>query len=297
MTRDPRITGLLRWYRAHGRSLPWRNTDDPYRIFISEIMLQQTQASRVIDFFDAWLQTFPNWNALARATTPELLRAWAGLGYNRRALYLREAAKHVVKHGVPNSEEEWRLLKGVGPYTAAAVHAFTSKQPTTAVDTNIRRVIGRLVLGMPTPGLSDDARIIAYLKRSLNRPGDWLALHALMDIGATICLPKAPACEICPFNKYCKARSGIKHRLLRESKKKSSNETIHKGKKYPDRIYRGRILQAVRMKKRIAISSLGPIIDNTFQSEHDSDWLLRMIDRMKRDGFIQEKNSQLMICE
>lgn len=297
MTRDPRITALLRWYRQHGRTLPWRTTNDPYRIFISEIMLQQTQASRVIDFFDAWLKRFPNWKSLADATTPDLLHAWAGLGYNRRALYLREAAKRVVEHGIPTTEAKWRLLKGVGPYTAAAVYAFTSKRPAAAVDTNIRRVVGRYALGISSPVLVDDPRVIAHLKKFLNRPGDWLTLHALMDIGAMICSPKSPDCERCPFYKTCKARRSLSKPIARSDIKKKIHETIQEGKKFPDRIYRGRILKIVRTHKRISISSIGPMIDSAFQNQQDSAWLLRMIDRMKRDGFIKEKNSQLTICD
>ena len=113
--RDPRITKLLSWFNRYGRTLPWRFIDDPYHIFVSEIMLQQTQAARVIDFYQAWLKIFPTWESLANAKTPQLLHAWAGLGYNRRALYLREAARQVIEQGVPQSEEAWRTLKGVGP--------------------------------------------------------------------------------------------------------------------------------------------------------------------------------------
>lgn len=295
MARDPRITALLQWYRRHGRSLPWRNTDDPYRIFISEIMLQQTQASRVIEFYNAWLKRFPDWDSLARATTPALLHAWAGLGYNRRALYLRDAAKQVVDRGIPKTEEEWRLLKGVGPYTAAAVYAFTAKKPAPAVDTNIRRVIGRFALGIPTPTLSDDPRVRSFLNNALNRSTDWLALHALMDIGATICFPKSPNCDRCPFKQSCKARKKIEKQPILPTKSNRTHETVHAGKKFPDRIYRGRILKIIRDQKRIPISSLGRLIDKTFRDEDDHAWLLRMIDRMKHDGFIKENKSSLTL--
>src|SRR5688572_3982677 len=112
---------LLHWFDHEGRKLPWRDTRDPYRILVSEIMLQQTQVSRVIDFYRAWMKQFPTWNALAKASNSEIIHAWAGLGYNRRGLMLRDIAKQIVHDGIPKSREAWLALKGVGPYTADAL--------------------------------------------------------------------------------------------------------------------------------------------------------------------------------
>lgn len=295
--RDPRIRALLYWFKLHGRTLPWREIDDPYKIFVSEIMLQQTQASRVINFYSSWLKTFPTWNALAKAKTPQLLKAWAGLGYNRRALYLRESARWVVQHSTPKTQAEWQLLKGVGPYTAGAVHAFTSKIPTATIDTNIRRVIGRSMLGIISPSLGDDERILKTLKKSLTDKDDWLALHALMDLGAMICSPRSPQCSICPLQGYCKATKKIQSnpKLKSVSTKKKTQETIQPGKKFPDRIYRGRILKLIRDNEKISMHEIGNKIDETFDQQKDSDWLLRMIDRMKKDGFIEMKKNILSI--
>lgn len=297
--RDQRIKALLHWFTLHGRTLPWRDIDDPYKIFVSEIMLQQTQANRVIDFYTSWLKTFPTWKALADAKTPKLLKAWAGLGYNRRALYLRESARHVIQNRIPKTQAEWQTLKGVGPYTAGAVFAFTSKTPTATIDTNIRRVIGRSMLGLSLPALEDDSRILKALKKSLTHKDDWLSLHALMDLGAMICSPRSPQCSICPLERYCKATKKLQtnqpHKKL--SAKKTVRETIHEGKKFPDRIYRGRILKLVRDKKNISIHRIGNMIDETFNQEKDLDWLLRMIDRMKKDGFIEVKKNILSITQ
>lgn len=295
--RDKGIASLLRWFRIHGRSLPWRGIDDPYQIFISEIMLQQTQASRVIEYFESWIKQFPTWESLAKAKTPDLFQSWAGLGYNRRALYIREAAKQVIERGIPKTEEEWRALKGVGPYTAAAVYAFTTKRPAPAIDTNIRRVIGRSMLGLPFPTLQDDPRVLQALKKALTEKGDWLALHALMDVGATICLPKSPRCEACPLREQCKARTYFTDEQTKNTSrpKQKSRERIHEGKKIPDRIYRGRILKLIQEKKSILIHRIGALVDETFVAANDEAWLLRMIDRMKRDGFIEQKNDRLTI--
>lgn len=259
-------------------------------------MLQQTQAARVVDFYAAWLKRFPTWEALANAKTPELLHAWAGLGYNRRALYLRDAARQVTEQGVPKTEEDWRMLKGVGPYTAAAVYAFASKRPSTAVDTNIRRVIGRFALGILYPVLQDDPKIVSVLKKLFTHPGDWMALHALMDIGATICLPRVPLCEICPLRSFCKATSEFSASTpVARTLKKKPVESIHEGKKFPDRIYRGKILKLIRERNSVRVHDVGTMVDPTFNPSADQDWIIRIIERMKRDGFIDERKGKLFL--
>ncbi|MFA5130348.1 MAG: A/G-specific adenine glycosylase [Patescibacteria group bacterium] len=294
---DQRLAILLRWYSRHARDLPWRRTDDAYAIFVSEIMLQQTQVSRVISIFEAWIKRFPNWTTLAQAKTPELLRAWAGLGYNRRALYLRESARTVIESGVPRTIDDWARLKGVGPYTAAAVHTFVSKQPSAAIDTNVRRVIGRLTLGLASPSEKADARIRSSLRSMFKQsPKAWKALHAMMDLGSMICTPRSPKCSICPLRDACLARPKFE-RGIRTKKKKVAREKIHKGKKFPDRIYRGRILALARTKKNISIASLGRKIDQNFDAHNDSDWLLRMLDRMRKDGLIQMTKGHILISK
>ncbi len=280
---DRRITRILRWYRTHGRDLPWRKTRDPYRIFVSEVMLQQTQVARVIDYYERWIKRFPTWRSLAKAKTDALIRAWAGLGYNRRTLYMRDAAQHVTRDGVPTSIDEWKRLKGVGSYTAAAIYAFTTHKPAAAIDTNIRRVIGRLYFGKAHPAPPDDMRVARVLKRASNHE----LLYALMDLGALVCSSSVPKCADCPLRKSCKAAPKfLGSKKVR--KRKKVTERIHRGKKFPDRIYRGRILSLVRTKQSVRLRDIGPRIDTTFTKSKDEHWIRTMVERMVRDGLLHK---------
>ncbi|HNV71578.1 MAG TPA: A/G-specific adenine glycosylase, partial [Candidatus Ozemobacteraceae bacterium] len=182
---------LLDWYDQKGRDLPWRETSDAYRVLVSEIMAQQTQIARVLPFFEHWLIRFPDWRRLAKAEVAEVIRAWSGLGYNRRALTLQNIAKQVVERGLPASETEWLELKGVGPYTAAALTVFALGQRAVPIDTNIRRVTGRWLLGVPLPELSHDRHlrtVLAPMVGRLKRFADFF--QALFDLGATVCVKK-----------------------------------------------------------------------------------------------------------
>ena len=175
---DP-ARALLSWYARAGRDLPWRRTRDPYRILVSEVMLQQTQVARVVPRYEAWVERWPDPAALAAAPVADVLRAWVGLGYNRRALRLHEAAGVVARDGWP---EDLTSLPGVGPYTAAAVGAFAFDRDEVALDTNLRRVLARTrgTLVLP-PGRA----------RAFN--------NAVMDLGATVCTARRPRCDACPL--------------------------------------------------------------------------------------------------
>jgi A/G-specific adenine glycosylase len=205
--RDPSAAraSLLDWYVAHGRRLNFRTRRDPYAVLVSELMAQQTQISRVEPAWAAWLERFPSVEALAAAPTADVLRAWAGLGYNRRALDLQRAARMVVEvYGgrFPSSVEELWRLPGVGPYTARAVAAIAFGERVGAVDTNVRRVLGRVVGGWG--GL--DAATLQSVADDLvpeGRAGEWT--HALMDVGARFCRPRRPACGDCPLRAWCAA--------------------------------------------------------------------------------------------
>jgi A/G-specific adenine glycosylase len=174
------LTGtLLAWYAAEGRDLPWRRTRDPYRILVSEVMLQQTQVARVVPRYEAWVERWPDAAALAAAPVADVLRAWIGLGYNRRALRLHEAARVVARDGWP---EDLRDLPGVGPYTAAALGAFAFGRDEVAMDTNLRRVLDRTGGALELP------------------PGRGAAFNnAVMDLGATVCTSRRPRCPACPL--------------------------------------------------------------------------------------------------
>jgi A/G-specific adenine glycosylase len=183
---------LLVWYRGHGRDLPWRRTRDPYAILVSEVMLQQTQVERVIPRYNAWLERWPTVEALAAAPVGEVIRAWQGLGYNRRAVNLHRAAEQISREGW---REELTALPGVGRYTADAVRRFAFDVDVLPVDTNVRRVQDR------TGATFSSA-----------------AAGALMDLGATVCLARIPRCAACPLADGCPSRGRRYEPLRRQSR-------------------------------------------------------------------------------
>ena len=198
---------MLKWYDANGRTMPWRvrgAAADPYRVWLSEIMLQQTTVAAVAPYFKRFLVRWPTVEALAAAPRDELLGAWAGLGYYSRARNLHAAARILAEQGLPADEAGWRALPGVGPYTAAAIAAIALDQPANVVDGNVERVMARLhAVERPLPDAKTELRALAGELVTAERPGDWA--QALMDLGATICTPKSPKCAQCPWIKACAA--------------------------------------------------------------------------------------------
>jgi len=291
-------TRLLRWYDKHGRDLPWRKTRDPYRILVSEIMLQQTQVSRGLIFYDRWLGQFPNWNKLASATNSQVIQAWAGLGYNRRALMLRDIARRIVENGVPSTEDGWRELKGIGPYTAAAISAFSLRQRTLPIDTNVRRVLGRLLFGTTYPQPTIDDRIRANADRVLPKRGRFYDVpQAIFDLATTHCT-KVPACATCPMRSVCPAAAKFLSGRVRVPKQmvKKAVESKHRDKRFPDRIYRGRILKFVRENGSAAIDEIGPVVDAGYDAEADRDWIIAMVGRMEKDGMVRQVQCRISLA-
>ncbi len=192
------VGALLDWYARVRRPLPWRATRDPYALLVSEVMLQQTQAGRVVPYYEAFLTRFPDPGTLAAAPPRDVLAAWSGLGYNRRALALQAAGRVVVARGWPDDLTE---LPGVGPYTAAAVASFAWDRPEPAIDTNARRVIGRFD-GVERRRAALAARAAELLPAG--RAADFN--QAMMELGATVCRPRAPRCDECPVRKGCATR-------------------------------------------------------------------------------------------
>ena len=196
---------VLAWYDSSGRNLSFRSTNDPYAVLVSEVMAQQTQIGRVADAWVDFLYAFPTIQALADASPADVLRAWRGLGYNRRALNLWRAARVVVdEHGgeLPREVAGLERLPGIGPYTARAVAAIAFATPVGAVDTNVRRVLGRVLAGSRDAFGRAESQRIADESVPPERPGDWT--HALMDVGATLCRASAPACDRCPAVAHCR---------------------------------------------------------------------------------------------
>jgi A/G-specific adenine glycosylase len=207
------VKRLLAWYDANRRRLPWRalpgETPDPYRVWLSEIMLQQTTVAAVGPYFHNFLKRWPTMKALAAAPVEEVMSAWAGLGYYSRARNLHACAKAVAAdHNgkLPADEEALRKLPGIGPYTAAAVAAIAFDKRAAPVDGNIERVLARLfALKEPLPGVKPELRAIAETLAPAKRSGDFA--QAMMDLGATICTPKSPACGNCPWSDDCVGRA------------------------------------------------------------------------------------------
>jgi A/G-specific adenine glycosylase len=200
---------LHRWYKKHSRDLPWRTTRDPYRILVSELMLQQTQVSRVLDFYKRFLERFPDLHSLAKARPHRVLEAWEGLGYYARARNLHKLARQVTtnRHGViPSEPSELQALPGIGAYTAGAVASFAYEKRAALVDTNVARVLHRVfapeIDPKSGPGLK---RLWQLANELLPRTGKvtWTHNQALMELGALVCSARAPKCLACPVKPLC----------------------------------------------------------------------------------------------
>jgi len=222
----PDARDLLTWYDRHRRELPWRarpgEKPDPYRVWLSEIMLQQTTITAVRPYYLAFLERFPSVEALAQAPVETVMQAWAGLGYYSRARNLHACAKTVVaQHGArfPGSESALLELPGIGPYTAAAVVAIAFDKPAAAVDGNVERVMSRMfMVDEPLPRAKRRLKTLTESLVPANRSGDFA--QALMDLGATICVPKRPLCALCPWMEACAARAaGAQEAFPRKSEK------------------------------------------------------------------------------
>jgi A/G-specific adenine glycosylase len=216
---------LLTWYRASARDLPWRRTREPYRVWLSEIMLQQTRVETVLPYFERFTAKFPTVRELADADIDDVLKLWAGLGYYSRARNLHRAARVVANDldgKFPNTAEALQNLPGVGRYTAAAIASIAFNQPVAVLDGNVKRVLARLfAITKPIEGARTQTQLwnLAEQLLSPRRPGDHN--QAMMELGARICLPKNPSCEICPVRRWCRAyEQNAQNRLpLRKRKK------------------------------------------------------------------------------
>jgi A/G-specific adenine glycosylase len=220
---------LLGWFRQFQRDLPWRQNKDPYRVWLSEIMLQQTRVAAVIPYYERFLERFPDVRTLAEAPQEEVLRLWSGLGYYSRARNLQAAAQQIVgKHNgqFPQSEEDVLALPGIGAYTAAAILSIAFEQKHAVLDGNVARVLARL--GAIRGDLRAGNRWKALQETANNlldpkSPGDWN--QAMMELGATLCTPKSPQCLLCPVGKFCGARQlGIAEELPDKRKKRDTVE-------------------------------------------------------------------------
>jgi A/G-specific adenine glycosylase len=317
--------GILDWYRAGHRDLPWRRTRDPYAILVSEIMLQQTQVDRVIPKYGQFLSLYPTLQALAAAPRAEVIRSWSPLGYNLRAVRLHEIARQAVEqHGgrLPDTLDGLLSLRGIGPYTAGAVACFAFGVPAAAMDTNVRRVLGRIFAAEVPAAAAGDDRVAWRLAGTALPPAppdayDWN--QALMDLGATVCVARTPRCLLCPVQTRCSARvtwqplasphliaavaegrgvyaAGALPPTAEAGAPAPSADSPRRSRARPPaprfegsrRWYRGRIVDALRALppgETLSLESLGPQIKPDY-APADREWLLELATALARDGLV-----------
>jgi A/G-specific adenine glycosylase len=287
--------GLLGWYAINRRDLPWRQTRDPYRILLSEMMLQQTQVPRVLPRWIAWLEQFPTLEALAAAPTAEVLRAWSGLGYNSRAVRLQAVARHVVAEydgQMPRDVDTLLALPGIGAYTARAVACFAYEQDLPVLDTNVKRVLHRVLVGADAPKpLLNDRQLWALATEAVpaGRGYDWN--QGLMDFGSSICTARKPACLVCPLRPICKAAPTIATALAEQQG--ARRRAVGNGERAVPftstaRYFRGqtlRVLGAHRDTGGIALDTLGPQVKADYTSA-DRQWLYDLVATLHKDGLV-----------
>lgn len=280
---------IFRWYARRRRPLPWRKTSDPYKILVSEIMLQQTQVSRVTQKYKEFLKRFPTLASLARARTSSVIRAWSGLGYNARALRLQNLARLVVREyggRIPEDPDLLLTLPGIGKYSANAIACFAFHREVPVVDTNIHRVLSRIFWRAhhPKDRVAERSAWRAaemLLPRGCSR--DWTL--ALMDLGATICTARRPLCAECPVSAIC--RSAFLLDGNETGKRRAKEEPSHDG--VPNRLYRGRIVEVLRNvngRGDIELHELGKRIKTPFKRSEEA-WLRSLLRGLEDDGLVK----------
>lgn len=282
--------GLRSWFAANRRDLPWRQSRDPYHILLAEVMLQQTQVDRVLPYYDAFLTRFPTLDALAGAPIAEVIKLWAGLGYNRRAVNLQRTARYVVGEldGLfPTGVAALARLPGIGPYTAGAIACFAFERDVAFLDTNMRRVIHRLFVGVDVPAHAATEKELLALATAILPPGHgWEWNQALIEFGALHCTARRPACVICPLQADCAAFPEIQGAIaiLPRGSRRQAESPFTGSNRY----FRGRAVAALRelnddASTGIDLSTLGPRVREDFR-EADLPWLYDLVRELARDG-------------
>ncbi|HIH15049.1 MAG TPA: A/G-specific adenine glycosylase [Nanoarchaeota archaeon] len=272
---------ILLWYEEHGRKLPWRETQNPYKILVSEMMLQQTQVDRVIPKYHSFLTRFPTVHSLAEASPGEVLQYWSGLGYNRRALYLHQCAQALVKEkNFPETVEELQKLPGLGSYTAAAVLSFALNKDVVVIDVNISLLYKRIFF----PKINVEKIALDVLPSGRSR--DWH--NALMDLGSLYCHRKNPDCVHCPLQKLC-ASAGDKKKIFSTWQRKKVQSF-----KSSNRIVRGVILKLLIKKDGQSIERILTSLDA--QGIKREKYLFQnILVRLEEDGLIVMKEKKLFL--
>ena len=284
---SPRRVGakaLRRWYAPRRGAYPWRETRDPYAIWVSEVMLQQTQASRVVDAYRRFLARFPTVRSLAAASRRDVVHAWDGLGYNRRAVWLSEGARAIVgDHGgfVPRDPAALRALPGVGPYTAAAVASMAFGEPVAVVDTNVRRVVARVHLGVD--GRDAPVALVWELAQDwLDRDDPVTWNQAVMDLGREICRPR-PRCGVCPLSGDCR---------FRRSGAVAARGSGRAGDPFDgsSRQVRGAVVRALRSRESLSVARLAA------ETGFDAGRVEAAVAGLTTDGLIESRSGRVRLA-
>jgi A/G-specific adenine glycosylase len=315
---------MLDWFAAHARDLPWRHTRNPYSILVAEMMLQQTQVDRVLPRYHAFLEEYPTLDDLAAAPSADIIRQWAGLGYNRRAINLQRIARTIRDQhsgSFPRQVEQLRQLPGIGPYTAGAIACFAFEQDVAFMDTNIRRVLRRVLLGPEdtAPALPD--RALLEQGQSLIPPGQgWAWNQGLMELGALVCTAARPLCWRCPLREHCRAYATWRQADETLFVDEQQPSTPDAPAVYPatrssrparrvaeraaqpfvgsQRYYRGKLvaqLRALPPGEQVALEHLGPQIKDDFSPDADLDWLRNLVAGLVRDGLAEMTDNHVSL--
>jgi A/G-specific adenine glycosylase len=285
---------VLEWYRRVHRDLPWRHTRDPYAILVSEVMLQQTQVERVLPKYTDWMARYPTLAALAAAPRADVIRAWAGLGYNLRAVRLHEIARQAVDRfggALPATLDGLLSLNGIGRYTAGAVMCFAHNAPEPVLDTNVRRVLGRIFAAEAPDAIDDDRMAWPLAAAALPAEADVYEWNqALMDVGATICLSRTPRCLLCPAQEPCTARrewfapdadgapAAVAERRATYAPRRPKQGKFEGSRRW----YRGRIVDALREAPAgVTVGNLAARI------ELDAAETAEVVQALARDGLLE----------
>jgi len=300
----PIAAPLLAWFERHGRSgLPWRTHRAPYRIAVSEFMLQQTQVERVVPIFERFVAAWPSFGALAAASQAEVVRAWRGLGYNSRAVRLHKLARAVSEtYGgeLPSDEAALRALPGIGPYTARAIAAFAFDADVVAIDTNVRRIVHRTQLGLEWPPRASDAALDALAAGLVPSGGGYAFNSALMDLGATLCSARAPKCLLCPLARVCAAApidpAALAVRAAEHAPRRSPQERLRF--EQTTRYVRGRVIDRLRgladgerISPLVLYGDLTPLL-----AYHDYEALERALATLERDGVVDRASEGVRLA-
>lgn len=314
---------VLEWFERSARDLPWRHTRDPYHILVAEMMLQQTQVERVLPRYAAFLATFPTLYDLAAASTADVIKLWAGLGYNRRAVNLQRIAcivRDEYAGQFPRHVEELQKLPGIGPYTSGAIACFAFEQDVPCIDTNIRRVLVRCFTALNDVQPTPNNRTLYTLAQSLIPVGQgWMWNQAIMEIGATICTATDPKCWRCPLMHTCCAYATWYSKDQHIFSETPSDATKHTNTfRYPptpqptrrvaerttqtyigsNRYYRGRIVDQLRElppDTTLPQEQLAEYMSTTY-GQNNTDWLHKIIDGLVRDGLVEVVGNALRLA-